>query len=88
MHFLPRKEIKKKKVKKKKKDTEAENDNEEEQRTKKLHHHHHQSLHREGCWGTRDDFTTSFLSTALHAIHLANAAIFSKRWTPSLDNGQ
>ena len=34
------------------------------------HHHHHQSLNREGCWGTTDDFATSFLhcskfSTAL-----------------------
>ena len=25
------------------------------------HHHHHQSLNRKGCWGTTDDFATSFL---------------------------
>ena len=25
------------------------------------HHHHHQSLHREGRWGTTDDFATGFL---------------------------
>ena len=25
------------------------------------HHHYHQSLNREGCWGTTDDFATSFL---------------------------
>ena len=25
------------------------------------HHHHNQSLHREGPWGTTDDFATSFL---------------------------
>ena len=36
-----------------------------------LHHHHHQFLNREGCWGTTDDFTTSYLhfslvSTALY----------------------
>ena len=24
-------------------------------------HHHHQSLNCEGCWGTTDDFATSFL---------------------------
>ena len=28
---------------------------------KLYHHHHHQSLNREDCWGTTDDFTTSFL---------------------------
>ena len=25
------------------------------------HHHHHQSLNHKGCWGTTDDFATSFL---------------------------
>ena len=29
------------------------------------HHHHHQSLNREGCWGTTDDFATSFLHFSL-----------------------
>ena len=28
-------------------------------------HHHHQSLSREGRWGTRDDFATSFLRFSL-----------------------
>ena len=29
-----------------------------------IHHHHHQSLNHEGCWGTTDDFATSFLHFA------------------------
>ena len=32
-------------------------------------HHHHLSLNHEGCWGTTDDFTTSFL----HLSQLYNA---------------
>ena len=27
---------------------------------REAHHHHHQSLNREGRWGTKDDFATSF----------------------------
>ena len=43
---------------------------EEQILTKQGHRHHHQSLNREGCWATIDDFTTSFFyfspySTAL-----------------------
>ena len=34
------------------------------------HHHHHQSLNREGPWGTRDDFATSFLHFSLFSTAL------------------
>ena len=34
------------------------------------HHHHHQSINREGRWGTRDDFTTSFLHCSLFSTAL------------------
>ena len=34
------------------------------------HHHHHQSLNREGCWGTTDDFATSFLHFSLFSAAL------------------
>ena len=34
------------------------------------HHHHHQSLNREGRWGTKDDFTTSFLHFSLFSTAL------------------
>ena len=30
-----------------------------------VHHHHHPSLNFEACWGTTDDFTTSFLSVCV-----------------------
>ena len=33
-------------------------------------HHHHQSLNCEGCWGTTDDFTTSFLHFSLFSTAL------------------
>ena len=29
------------------------------------HYHHHLSLNHKGCWGTKDDFTTSFLHFSL-----------------------
>ena len=35
-----------------------------------IHHHHHQSLNHEGCWGTTDDFATSFLHFALFSTAL------------------
>ena len=35
-----------------------------------FHHHHHQSLNREGCWGTTDDFATSFLHFSLFSTAL------------------
>ena len=35
-----------------------------------VHHHHHQSLNREGCWGTTDDFATSFLHFSLFSTAL------------------
>ena len=34
------------------------------------HHHHHQSLNREGCWCTTDDFATSFLHFSLFSTAL------------------
>ena len=34
------------------------------------HHHYHQSLNREGCWGTKDDFATSFLHISLFSTAL------------------
>ena len=34
------------------------------------HHHHHQSLNREGCWGTTDEFLTSFLHFFLFSTAL------------------
>ena len=34
------------------------------------HHHHHQSLNREGCWGTTDNFATSFLHFSLFSTAL------------------
>ena len=40
------------------------------------HHHHHPSLNLEGCWGTTDDFATSFLHFSLFSTalwHLANS---------------
>ena len=33
-------------------------------------YHHHQSLNREGCWGTTDDFATSFLHFSLFSAAL------------------
>ena len=33
-------------------------------------HHHHQSLNRKGCWGTTDDFATSFLHVSLFSTAL------------------
>ena len=33
-------------------------------------HHHHLSLNREGCWGTTDDLTTSFLHFSLFSTAL------------------
>ena len=49
------------------------------------HHHHHQSLNHEGCWGTADDFATSFLhrflvlwnseSFLLHGIDTSSISI-------------
>ena len=38
------------------------------------HHHHHQSLNREGCWGTTDDFTTNFLHFSLFSTALWDLA--------------
>ena len=37
-------------------------------------HHHHLSLNREGRWGTRDDFTTSFLHSSLFSTALWDLA--------------
>ena len=34
------------------------------------HHHHHQSLNCEGCWGTTDDFATTFLHFSLFSTAL------------------
>ena len=34
------------------------------------HHNHHQSLNREGCWGTTDDFATSLLHFPLFSTAL------------------
>ena len=34
------------------------------------HHYHHQFLHREGRWGTTDDFATSFLHFSLFSTAL------------------
>ena len=34
------------------------------------HHYHHQSLNCEGCWGTADDFATSFLPFSLFSTAL------------------
>ena len=34
------------------------------------HHNHHQSLNREGCWGTTDDFATSLLHFSLFSTAL------------------
>ena len=34
------------------------------------HHHHHLSLNREDCWGTTDDFATSFLHFSLFSAAL------------------
>ena len=34
------------------------------------YHHHHLSLDREGRWGTRDDFTSSFLHSSLFSTAL------------------
>ena len=36
--------------------------------------HHHLSLKREGCWGTTDDFTTSFLHFSLFSTVLRDLA--------------
>ena len=33
----------------------------------RLCHHHHLYLNRKGCWGTTDDFTTSFLHFSLYS---------------------
>ena len=46
------------------------------QEAKKTHHHHrrHLSLNREGRWGTKDDFTTSFLHFTLFSTALRNLA--------------
>ena len=40
----------------------------------KLVHLHHLSLHREGHWGTTDDFTTSFLRFSLFSFVLWDLA--------------
>ena len=34
------------------------------------HHHHHRSHHREGRWGTEDDFAISFLHFSLFSTAL------------------
>ena len=34
------------------------------------HHHHHLSFNREGCWGSTDDFATSFLHFSLFSTAL------------------
>ena len=34
------------------------------------HHHHHLILNRKGCWGTTDDFATSFLHCSLFSTAL------------------
>ena len=47
---------------------------EEQILTKQGHRHHHQSLNREGCWGTIDDFTTSFLHFSLFSTALWDLA--------------
>ena len=39
-----------------------------------LHHHHHLSFNREGCWGTTDDFATSFLHLLLFSTALSDLA--------------
>ena len=42
------------------------------------HHHHHLSLNREGCWGTTDYFTPSFLHFSLFSTarwDLANSRL-------------
>ena len=39
-----------------------------------FHHHHHQSLNRKGRWGTKDDFTTSFLHCSLFSTALWDLA--------------
>ena len=36
------------------------------------HYHHHLSLNHKGCWGTKDDFTTSFLHFSLFSTALWN----------------
>ena len=38
------------------------------------HHHHHLSLHREGRWGTTNEFTTSFLHFSLFSTALWDLA--------------
>ena len=38
------------------------------------HHYHHLSLNHEGCWGTTDDFTTSFLHFCLFSSALLDLA--------------
>ena len=35
-----------------------------------IHHHHPQFLNHEGCWGTTDDFTISFLHFSLFSTAL------------------
>ena len=46
-------------------------------RRRTLTHHHHRrllSLNRESCWGTTDDFTTSFLHLSLFSTALWDLA--------------
>ena len=38
------------------------------------HHHHYLSLNCKGCWGTTDDFTTSFLHFSLFSTALWDLA--------------
>ena len=38
------------------------------------HHHHHLPLNEQGCWGTTDDFTTSFLHFSLFSTALWDLA--------------
>ena len=41
------------------------------------HYHHHSSFNQEGCWGTTDDFATSFL-------HIYVQVNLSSKTTPPL----